>query len=242
MSIAVDATTNTYTLTINQPTIAAPFQEFLDTSQYPQGGYYAYAATLASGDQAKGSILLSASPAGSTPHYVSIGEWGYSLYRPAADDTVESAGGYFAFGSRTVPGDIPTSGTATYSIQALQAGCDCYGNLSLAADFAARTMAANLLLDGFYGLPTGNGTFSNNGYVASMSGSGVINAPGDFNIALSGSATMRDIGAGTSFTGTVNGTLFGALFGPAAVEAGGVFDVVLPDTVRIQGAFSARRN
>jgi hypothetical protein len=234
ISLAIDQASNTYTLTVRQPAVATPITVFHPTSDTSLGILRGHFQTvLANGDRASSDMWLYLNSVSAGPHYASIGEWSYGLKKPAPDDTVkDDVVAYFVFGQRTAPGDIPASGTASYATTMLDAGCDCFGSANLTADFAARTMAANLKLSGYS---------PNLEYSASLDGSGSISTLGDFGFALTGTANTRNLTSGAVGAGPTTGTLAGALFGPQAVEAAGVFSVGLPDGSVAPGSFTATR-
>jgi hypothetical protein len=154
--------------------------------------------------------------------YVSLGQWNWWISDNATGNTEEYNSLYFVHGDRTPAGDIPASGTATYSGQSLGFSTDAvdrsnaYGapiDVSLAADFGQRAIAAQLNRDA----QTSGDSIGGYTTVASVElhGTGGITTSGSFAVPL----------AGTVNTTPVAGALDGAFFGPNAEQVGGVFSV-----------------
>jgi hypothetical protein len=157
--------------------------------------------------------------------YVALGAWRWWSPGKPEYEYVD-----FAFGDRTPAADIPTSGTATYVTDAYDIISSRLGynldsaNIKLTADFASRSMAADMSLsflnfDKSYAQPR-------------LSGTGPIASSGSFAIPLTG---VMDFMAVKS--DPVSGSISGALFGPDASQIGATF-VLSPDgQPEITGAF-----
>jgi hypothetical protein len=159
--------------------------------------------------------------------YLTLGNWAEFSYVPDAASpssfrNVSAKYVRFAQGLRTEVADIPASGTATYS--------DQFVPFSLTADFGARTIGAKIdyeYFEGEYGISDG----------LSARGSSAITGTGDFLIAMDGSF----IGGAGSPTAEFTGTIDGALFGPQAAEAGGVYQFFRNGVEYQAGAFAATK-
>ena len=199
------------------------------------GEQFTYSSGTLSGS---GSLLIGHSPAASLNlgggktlssqldystglSYVSLGQWNWWISDNATGNAEEYNSVYFVHGDRTPAGDVPTSGTATYSGQSLGFSTDAvdrgsaYGapiDVSLAADFGQRSIAAQLNRDAqSSGDPMGGVTISS----VDLHGTGGITTSGSFAIPL----------VGTVDTTPAVGSLDGAFFGPNAEQVGGVFSV-----------------
>lgn len=159
--------------------------------------------------------------------YVSYGSWTRTDFfsdattrRPTGSLDVQ-----FIYGQRTAPSDLPASGTAMYR--------DTTGVLQLAADFAARTIGANLDYPEKFveGCNCGDGTggWDGNTVIAGIkaSGSAPIAADVAFSIPLTGFArTPVDADRANDAVAPVTGTFAGAFFGPQAIQVGGLAEIL----------------
>jgi hypothetical protein len=154
--------------------------------------------------------------------YVSYGEWGRSEYVTDSAGTHQTSSqiAKFVYGARTAPSDVPASGKAQYSDQA--------GFLHLDADFGARTIAANLDYPANVIVSAGDeGEIRDVVVGVKASGSSVITATADFWIPLTGTSITPDAAQKLpDVIEPVTGTFAGAFFGPKAVEAGGLAEII----------------
>ena len=276
MRIAVDATAKTYSLTVNAGAYRAPATQFawsenlgmkIDyVDKYSDGSTKpAYAEERTSSSMQfetapdgnpRFSANLYLAGAGSSAtggRHVSLGNWVFAEFARNADGSLTQTGwnaGYFAFGNRTAPVDIPVSGTARYDIENdLGEGTSCdwggcvsmFGNTGLNVDFAARRIAAafatSLSYD-FHEGPAGSPTRVRAGSYevrTNASGSSLIGNSGDFDIALSGTSTRLtervDKALVDPLSIPVSGRIAGAFYGPQAGEIGGVYSLPAPNLI-----------
>lgn len=179
-------------------------------------------STVASRDTGGGKTFNSQLDYSAGLSYVSLGQWNWWISDNATGNTEEYTSLYFVHGDRTPAGDVPASGTATYSGQSLGYSTDAvdrgsaYGapiDVSLAADFGQRSIAAQLSRDA----QTSGDQIGGVTTVASVDlhGAGSITTGGSFAVPLTGTVN----------TTPVAGALDGAFFGPNAEQVGGVFSV-----------------
>jgi C-lobe and N-lobe beta barrels of Tf-binding protein B len=202
--------------------------------------------------------------------HTALGGWSLERTKLAADGTFKSTGsandsswGYFAFGDRTAPGDLPVSGTASYEIVAdygEHSGCE-YACPSLAAttdlsvDFGASSISATYSLaeDFQFNENNSGGTNAPSGtYMVrtNATGSSPIGNAGDFDIPLSGTGSVLTSRIDNTPVAPINvpvtGSITGAFFGPQGAELGGVYSIPQTDTVggvyNWSGAFGAVRS
>ena len=156
--------------------------------------------------------------------------------------------GLMVFGPRTAPGDMPTSGKASYSLRSFlqPSSSDEEGNIynpfgegTLAIDFSTKG------LSGRYGWSSRNDSYETDedgntltdddgnplilGHtLATIEASGSTNVANDgsFLLPLAGTGTLQTVKDGTpaiaDLVRPVDGNLTGALFGPQAAEVGGI--------------------
>ena len=138
--------------------------------------------------------------------HVSLGQWNWWVTDRHTGNSLEYNSVYFVHGDRTAVGDIPSSGTATYSGTSLG-----QIDVALTADFAQRSIAAQLSRDAqTWGDAIGGYTSV---AAVDLHGTGGIASSGSFAVPL----------AGTVDTMPATGALDGAFFGPNAEQVGGVF-------------------
>jgi hypothetical protein len=197
--------------------------------------------------------LWSIGQSAASSRYVSLGSWLLS------EETKDSTGsytdqgplsqGYFVFGERTAPGDLPASGTATYhKVIDTGDGCGfyCYHGFApseLSVDFGVRTISAAVNVSDQYNV-SGSGSSVNTATVTSqLSGTAPIGSAGDFSIAMSGTGT---ISTAPNLTKPLTGLVDGAFFGPQAAELGGVYKIEnigpLGEVKTAVGAFTSAKN
>lgn len=154
--------------------------------------------------------------------YVSYGEWAGSEFATDSAGTRQTSTqiAKFVYGARTAPSDVPASGKAQYSDEA--------GFLHLDADFGARKIAANLDYPAKVIVSAAEyGEIRDVVVGVKASGSSAITAAGDFWIPLTGTSITPDAAQKLpDVIEPVTGTFAGAFFGPRAVEAGGLAEVV----------------
>lgn len=157
------------------------------------------------------------------PRYLSYGGWAQTFMARGADDrfhpVTQSIGG-MVFGQRTAAGDMPLTGTATYTLQSLIGGdyyigdefnngayfVDVDGDTSLTVDFASKQLSAvhDQLRTGetFQTDENGDYVLDGDGYpVVSGNGTTMLHATGstilsgtnDFTLALNGLATTSSV-------------------------------------------------
>lgn len=164
--------------------------------------------------------------------HVAMGQW---LDQTNEDDVLTTNGEiYFVHGVRTAPTDIPLTGSASYRTTLNNASPSeaawpalvpaTHTQLSLTADFGARTVAASL-----------DRPFQRSGvYINELGAEAMINGIdvegfarfsdlGNFAIPLSGTETLSI--QGNVVTPTVAGELNGAFFGPQGAAVGGTIDL-----------------
>lgn len=198
--------------------------------------------------------------------YVSLAYW------QADENQIEAAGyhgvrgsvGYSAFGDRTAPSSIPTSGTATYRVTDFLGNEPYFAELTI--DFARMLMSLGYTIEeqfDFYregAIPLvcneeacaydsadREGTTF---LTSAVSGDGSVRADGSFAIPLAGMGTVRtsriDQMSVPEVHTQLSGQVAGALFGPNAAEAGGVFQLpkVSSDgtATQVTGAFTAAQS
>jgi hypothetical protein len=189
------------------------------------------------------------------PKYLSAGYWGqfYSenisgVPNPANFKPTKGVVGIMVFGQRTDPGDMPLSGKARYVLKSLfnPPGTDDNGNpvfpvgkTTLDIDFATRRLAGNHDLDRiddwYQTDEDGNEIVGSDGkpilayrsaLAIHVNGSTTIASDGSFELALSGTGSLRteDVAAKTSVdvSKPLTGSITGAFFGPQAAEVGGI--------------------
>ncbi len=152
--------------------------------------------------------------------YASYGSWRTGASEPGNEHFTSF---FFGFGVRTLPEDMPKTGSASYALQ-LFGDNNVGGTGTVTANFAAGTIAASLAPDITYG----PGRVSN---FATLSGTGSISA------------------ADSSFAATLTGdgysaAMNGLFYGPQAAETGGAFTIKPdgPTGVVAAGAFLGRKN
>lgn len=165
--------------------------------------------------------------------YLTLGNWSVQSYEPDAASpssfrNVSSKYVRFVQGLRTDPADIPVSGTATYSDPSNVP-------FSLTADFSARRIGAEIEYP-FSEIDCPDLCFGPYDGLSAR-GSAAITGTGDFLIAMNGSF----IGGAGLPTAEFTGTIDGALFGPQAAEAGGVYQFFRNGVEYQAGAFAATK-
>lgn len=139
------------------------------------------AIELPSGQQISESLLFDIGLS-----YVAMGEWSWGTVTVNADGTATPTGDrnsvYFAYGDRTPPSGIPSSGTATYDARTL-----AELPFTLTADFGRSSISTEI----------------SKASVFDVSGSAPFSNDGSFDIPLTGSA------GSLSATGTMDGAFFG---------------------------------
>jgi hypothetical protein len=173
-----------------------------------------------------GTIAIAADPVGW--NYQSFGVW--ETGRVAGSGHV----GVMSIGAPTAGTAIPTIGTATYTgksvgfyIDANGVGSTTFSDLSVNADFAARTL----------GLST-TGTFKTSDYSTTSLAPNL-----DLTGTLSYAAGTNSFAGNVTNGGTLSGTSSGRFYGPGAQELGGVFILQagsgIPETYG--GAYGAKK-
>ena len=169
--------------------------------------------------------------------YVTRGYWVYGRYAADESESLEfGTAGLVVHGLRTAPESMPNSGQATYSGEvyadswspapsnpSVRFAPSYNGDLSLAADFGAGTIAGRI--DNLRRQPTGADP-----YVA---------IPGQFDIgngAIEGNGLTGEL-SGLGYSGTVNG----GFFGPAANEIGGILEATHSNGEMLHGNFVGHR-
>jgi hypothetical protein len=214
--LTADPASGTYTIAFAEPGYPASQNFQLDaTGSGPPLTQDTSAATAQ-------SYSLDIAPA-SGLRYVSLGSWfNEPLTRTAGGGYQEDLSApqndvFFIVGRRTTPGELPISGTASYTLQG--GGVQFHGEdlpeitistMKLTADFASRRVGASI--DQPYRSSIGLGDHLG----LSVTGGAPIAQGGDYRIALTGAAD-----AGPGGVRPVSGAFQGAFFGPAAEEAGG---------------------
>lgn len=161
-----------------------------------------------------------------TVHKYQYMAWGWWLTADYAttDPMIDTVEGFFVVGKPTAPGNIPTTGTATYSGETSGQALDgaTFGIFNATADFQNRAIAVsstNTILD------QGTGTFAAPQY--------------DFNGTLSYAAGVNQFnGTISNSTSGMAGTATGMFYGPAAEEIGGVFEIT-NGSAAVKGLFVA---
>lgn len=272
--LAVDNTAKTYTLTFQPAVSALTSAQFafpadlglkVDTvTKYSDGTSQTQTVvhpsstafteiTQGSGNRIEAVLLVGLPSYPSTAHYASFGIWNLDPQLQGSNGSYTSSGnqtgGFFALGNRTIPADIPLTGTAAYLVidDTCNDYCQGIGNTKFAVDFGVHTIAAQYRIEERYSLNNGFDSTS-----VGASGSSQISNAGDFNIALSGTGTIHSVrNDGTVVPDSsmpVSGLIAGAFFGPKAAEIGGVYSVPFVVLVagkvvadKTQGAFTAAR-
>jgi len=279
IQLSVDASTRTYTLSVNAGPYAFPSGEMVQpanaelgyTRNNPVMGSPLEMAqsgdmlvkTVPAGIAASGAIrvlttwvrLYNAGQLNNSPHYLSAAQWGQFYqenpsgvagqenFRPEQETT-----GTMVFGQRTQPGEMPLTGSASYTLHSLieppfndDDGIvhDVLGNTTLKVDFATKVLAGNYdrrettdalkLDDEGYPIYDNNGDPTVIGHVDTAVhavGSTTVGADGSFNLPLAGTGTVHTVQNDqppiADLVATVNGSLNGAFFGPQAAEVGGI--------------------
>ena len=162
--------------------------------------------------------------------------WSYTTWAPGVDpagadfarDNVTASYVYALHGNQTPDGDVPTSGTGTYtgSMRALdfptddgvsssnQAATRYLGDVTLTASFGSSSVSG-----GFFNLESQPGDRSSN--YAGVQGNLTFDAS-----VIGSKFTASNLTGTQDIAGYQNGSVRGAFFGPAAEEAGGVFDAI----------------
>jgi len=175
-------------------------------------------------------ISLSTKESLASYQYLSFGDW---FDDSGSTGTVTGSGGLFVLGQPTLPGNIPSNGTATYTgnsegifIDTANSDAGSFdAKFSAAANFSARTLA--VATTGMT-VVTGGGTIiasSENNYAGTLS-----YAPG----------TNQFSGSVATATSGGSGTATGQFFGPTAQEIGGVIDIS-GSTTRAIGIFHGKQ-
>ena len=241
--IAVDATTNTYTMIFDPAVfrvldsngvslsslafkIADPTYGRLYTKTY-YGSDGSVGVVNGNGDS--GSAVQPITNPGPPPHrensafysttgssYVSLGVWDTDWnwsYNNATPEVV------FVYGRRTEASEIPVSGTATYQSTKITGNSDA-ANITLTADFGARSIGAEVFEK--VCLCGEIASDSDSLRTRNLSGLGPIDGHGAFEIALLGTETRESV---TTQTASITGTLGGPFFGPDASQIGGYYQL-----------------
>jgi hypothetical protein len=220
LEISYDASNRTYILRSVETSGGAPIEQRFGPAQQVAGLPNNYDATTTAGGVTKVSRFQVES--GVNLSYSGLGHWETG---GTSDNNQNFYDFYFSYGIQTKPGDLPKTGTASYSLGLRGEGpAPVIGNGSLSADFGAGTVAISLSPEYFYRPGQGPNVF------ATLTGNGTINSasPG-FGMNI----------AGNGYTGSVNGLFYG----PQASEVGGAFSVLTSGgDVAAAGAFSGRRN
>ncbi|QGN55709.1 hypothetical protein GKE62_15290 [Novosphingobium sp. Gsoil 351] len=184
--------------------------------------------------------------------YVSYGGWERTEYTKDPACNCNRSGPVqtlmFVTGRRTEAGELPHSGTASYSASLVSNAGNSANTIrlidsfTLSADFGRQTMAARLFTQA--GLRPGGydgGSFTVTGL--DVNGAGPIRSDGGFTLALAGTSLTPFGGpGGIDQPGRISGSLEGAFFGPSADEAGGVLHLLRDGALAIAGAFVGTRN
>lgn len=194
----------------------------------------ASAEEIESGSMTERLTLLLPGVAASTLDYASYGVWSITTDNLPANVLFD--GGALSFGALTPLKDMPTTGTANYNtgfmdgiyVNAARETFNLTGDATLTADF--KSLKVTGLLDNIqavrilaspppatsFGNIVLDGSISGNNFIGSASSSGVA-------VPLSGSTV-------------------GSFYGPAAQEAGGVFQIQnVSGTEHAVGAFAVRK-
>lgn len=156
--------------------------------------------------------------------------WGWWLTADYAttDAMIDTVEGFFVVGKPTDPGNIPTTGTATYSGETSGQALDgaTYGVFSATADFQNRQIAvssSNTMLE-----------------TVVQNNTSTVAAPQyDFTGTLSYAEGVNQFsGAISNSSSGMTGTATGMFYGPAAEEMGGVFEIT-NGTAAVKGLFVA---
>lgn len=219
LEITYDASARTYTLRSVEASGAAAIEQRFGPAQLVAGQADTYDATATTGGVT--SVSRFQVDSGVNLTYSRVGHWETGT----GGSSQNFHDFYFSYGIQTKAGDMPTTGTATYSLSLRgEQAAPVIGSGSLNANFAAGTVAISLSPEYFYRPGQAQNIF------ATLTGTGTINSanPG-FGMNI----------AGDGYSGTVNGLFYG----PQAVEVGGAFSVLSPmGGVAAAGAFSGRRN
>ena len=222
LRIAVDTATKTYTLLFDPavfPGLTAPGvlagklayviesplygHEFSQTLKYSDGtvktldGYKGEVDEVNRGPERNGDPRYTSYRSDIGKRYVSLGRW--TLF----DGPVTQQIILFAYGERTQPAALPASGTAQYQFNDIEFGNGT--DIKLTTDFSRRSIAADLL-------NVWDDALSSNGWFT-LTGSGLIDRQGAFEIPLTGTSSAAPTLA--------TGSLGGAFFGPDASQIGG---------------------
>ena len=199
-------------------------------------------------DNGKGQFEVSRLEMNLGLRYVTYGLWthdfrektgpsSFTLYN--SDAKYET---YFVSGRRTLSGEIPKAGKATYNATIFAnatAGAaiplNGPGKLVLTADFTSRLIAAAIDAPATYYDEDGRYSY----WGTDLDGSAVIGTSGDYQISLTGTAflTAEVTDNNTAQSRPMTGSVLGALFGPGAEETGGVLHLMLDGSPLFYGSF-----
>lgn len=176
--------------------------------------------------------VLIMDPASIGLSYSTLGEWGF---KTAPSDTAFHAGN-FIIGVRTSPGDIPSSGTATYN--GVMVGTLSRQAVDIYKVGAQATATANF--------SPGSATVlfsTTNTRLTSLTNATVVNPStvydlsGTLTYAAINNLTSTSFGSNSGMTGSANARFFG----PAARELGGTFFISNGSSEQMSGAFALKR-
>lgn len=224
LTISYNASTQTYTLSAvttagsTQPTTASYGPAQIDTTIGLSGAYNA--TTRINGVTTVSTLQVHQTTALT---YSDIGLW--TTGSTQADFTQNFNEIYFSYGIRTLPADLPKTGSASYGLALVGdgGGTNVGGTGTLSANFAVGTVSVSLSPEYIYA--QGRSPFG------PITGTGTIS---------SATSTFSGTLASSAYTGSVNG----AFYGPQAAEAGGSFVInsATGGGVVAAGAFAGKRN
>lgn len=228
--------------------VTRPGQDGTGDATLGQYSKYGQRVTTADGERSRDSFLSVSSAPG---RHVSLGSWDIYDSPINPDGSQGTPGvrstGFFAFGDRTAPADIPVSGTAHFAVDT--PAVDPYDSTrpirstSFDVDFSARTIAASLAGSLALSLYSEGGLccFGWEEYVpqgtvvgtvtatTKASGTAPFTTSGSFDIALAGNSLVQtkrtDNKVVPDVVQAVTGSISGAFFGPKATELGGTFNL-----------------
>jgi hypothetical protein len=172
--------------------------------------------------------------------YVSFGTWTQGNTDPLAQGGI----GVFAAGNETPVGNLPATGQATYSGTTIGQGslngmaASMTGSVAATADFAARTVNGTMNAFVFGDQLGADQGFWNTLAFGTAIAPGTSHFAGTINAPAVTRGTPTSVGTPAITTGVMSGAISGSLYGPAANEIGGVFNLA-GGTNSMLGAFGA---
>jgi hypothetical protein len=170
--------------------------------------------------------LLNTDFGGSGLDYTTFGIWEWSTFDTDTDEVLTNRATALAFGSPTAAGDMPSTGSASYSgrmngsvSDSLELSQPANGVVSLMADFLTADISMNIT-----GVTVGGQVFRDLSGNGSITNNTFVGTDNTFIGGFTGLLATDPIQAG-QVGPDMNGSFQGNFFGPAAEEIGGVLEM-----------------